>query len=912
MTNSSGSRPLGEPRTGDTAARDPLVATKLTVPAGRRTLVARPRLLARLEEGLDAALILVAAPPGFGKSTLVAEWARRGERPVAWLSLEAADNDPTRFARYLIAALETAQPGIGRAAPGGAQEAQRPTIEGVIAALLNRLATLTRDIVLVLDDYHVIEARPIHDALAALIANRPPRAHLVIASRADPPFALARLRARGELVELRAADLRFTPGEAATFLNQMMGLRLSAVQVAALEARAEGWIAGLQLAALSLRGRDDPAEFIAAFSGTHRHILDYLAEEVLDRQPDEDRRFLLQTAVLERLTADLCAALTGRADSQATLERLDRENLFLIPLDEERGWYRYHHLFAEFLRNRLRQISPALVPDLHRRAAAWYEGHGLPFEAVEHALAGGDFDRAADLVEGLVPALWGRRDPITLRRWLDALPDELVRARPRLAMATAESWLLRGRASLAVPYLDLAEHLLRQAAEAGRRDFDPADLAGVAAIRSVANLLLEDVPGSVALAREALDALPPAHRLRGLALFTLGASHWIEGEIAAADQALASAAEEAIALGHPYIAQLSLVYLAETRLLAGRLPEASALYERALALTPIPVGRPNVSGPYIGLGATRYERNDLEGAAANLRRGIDFAEQEGNHLVIIAGSLFLAHVQQAEGDAAGATRSMDRAMTLAVTHGFERLWLAPSVRAHQVRLWLQQGRIADAVLWVGRLGERPAGAPPPALIREAEEIARARVLLAQGKHDAGLDLLGDLVAEAARAGRVRSELEGGILRALALQALGRPEAALRALDHALLLALPGGFIRTFLDEAPAITPLLRAVARGGEAREYAGQLLAALAPSHDTIALAQPAPRAHQPLAEPLTERELAVLRLVAEGASNQEIAARAFIAVNTVKKHLKNVFGKLDASSRTQAVARARELGLL
>jgi LuxR family transcriptional regulator, maltose regulon positive regulatory protein len=365
---------MASPRPGDVAPGDPLLTTKLALPLARQTLIARPRLLDRLDEGLAAALTLVAAPPGFGKSTLVAAWARRGGHPVAWLSLDAADNDPARFARYLVAACELAQPGIAAGALGALRAAQGPPLDAMLAALLDALAALPCDLVLVLDDYHVIEARPIHNALAVFIAHRPPRAHLVMATRADPPLPLARLRARGELVEIRAADLRFTPDEAATFLNQMMGLRLSAAQVAALEERAEGWIAGLQLAALSLRGRDDPADFVAAFSGTHRHVLDYLAEEVLDRLAEEDRQFLLQTAVLDRLTAELCAALTGRAGGQATLERLDRANLFLIPLDEERAWYRYH-LFADFLRNRLRQAAPALVPELHRRATAWYAGH---------------------------------------------------------------------------------------------------------------------------------------------------------------------------------------------------------------------------------------------------------------------------------------------------------------------------------------------------------------------------------------------------------------------------------------------------------------------------------------------------------------------------------------------------------
>ena len=590
---------------GDSLVPAPLLETKLYVPRSRRGLVPRPRLSERLDRGTASKLMLVSAPAGFGKTTLLAEWLAAGpaapadERSAAWLSLDRGDNDPASFWTYLIAALRTVAPGVGESALALLQAPQPPPIETVLTALLNDLGAIAGDIVLVLDDYHVIDARDVQDGMAFLLDHLPPRLHLVIASRADPALPLARLRARGELVEIRAADLRFTPDEAAAYLNEVMGLQLTAQDVAALEGRTEGWIAALQLAALSMQGRDDVAGFIAGFAGDDRYIVDYLVEEVLQRQPDRVQAFLLQTSILDRLSGPLCDAVTGQGGGKAMLEALDRGNLFLVPLDDRRRWYRYHHLFADVLQARLLDEQPDQVPDLHRRASAWYEQNGEPSEAIRHALAAEDFERAADLVELAIPAMRRTRQEATVRGWLEALPDEVVRVRPVLSVALCRGVAGRrrargrrgpaaGRRTVAgrndrLPVRDRQPGRRRWSSWTRRNSPPPGDDRGVPCRTG---------PGSGRCGRHR-DGTPGGrstsspeddHLGRGSAAGFLGLASWTSGDLEAAHRAYAECMASLRRAGHISDALGCAIALADIRMAQGRLREAMRTYEQALQL----------------------------------------------------------------------------------------------------------------------------------------------------------------------------------------------------------------------------------------------------------------------------------------------------------------------------------------
>ena len=721
----------------------PLLATKLYLPPPRPDAVPRPRLIARLDEGLRRPLTLVAAPAGFGKTTLVAAWAAGCGRPAAWLSLDAGDSDPARFLAYLVAALRTIAPAIGAGMSGAPQSPQPPPTDAVLTALLNEIAALPDDLVLVLDDYHTIDATPVDDALAFLLAHLPPRLHLVIATREDPPLPLGRLRARGQLTELRATDLRFTALEAAAFLTQVMGLSLSAADIAALEDRTEGWIAGLQLAALSMRGRDDIPGFIRAFAGDHRYIADYLVEEVLRRQPEAVRRFLLQTAILDRLHGPLCDAVTGQAGGGARLEALERGNFFVVPLDDMRRWYRYHHLFAEVLRAHLLAEQPAQVPTLHRRASAWYADNGLPADAIRHALAAADFDRAAGLIELAWPAMRRSRQVATYLGWLKALPDGAISVRPMLGAAYAHALLLSGETEGVEERLRGAERWLETAADGRARPDSPAAgmvvadeeafrrLPGSIAIARAGQALARgDMPATVSHARRAL-ALVPAddHTQRGGAAVFLGLASWTSGDLEAAHRSYAAGMAHLQTAG--YIADTigGAIALADIRIAQGRLREAMRAYERGLRLateqgTPVPRGTADM---HVGMSELHRERGDLQAAAEHLLRSEELGEHTGFPQHPYRRRVAMARIREAEGDPDGALALLDEAERRYVGD-----FLYPDIRpvaALRARVWAAHGRVGEALDWARERGL--SAHDDLGYLREYEHITLARVLLAR-------------------------------------------------------------------------------------------------------------------------------------------------------------------------------------
>ncbi len=902
-----------------------LLLTKLAVPPPRRALVARPRLLEQLDAGLGYPLTLVAAPAGFGKTTLLAEWlaARRdGAGPVllvAWVSLDAADNDPMRFAAYVMAALRGLHPEIVEDVLTALRSPQPPPLEAALTVLVNELGAVPSDAVLVLDDYHAIHSRTIHETLAFLVEHLPPQIHLVVASRADPPLPLARLRARGQLVEVRADDLRFAPAEAAAFLNVTMGLDLTPEEVTALEARTEGWPAGLQLAALAFKGRTDASEFVAAFAGSHRYVLTYFVDDVLARQPAPVQTFLLQTAILDRLCAPLCDAVTGRADGEAMLARLERENLFVVALDDSGHWYRYHHLFAEVLRHRLRQTSSGIIPQLHRLASAWHEGQGLLAEAIEHAFATPDLERAVGMVEKAAPALLGRGEAATLQGWMARLSADVVSARPRLCLARAQACLLACQLDTAEACLEDAERALRLEDHAGIPVAELPRLQGeAAALRTYLALTRNDYHLAVQLSWQALAQVPEEDAVvRGILALDLGRAHQLGGDLAAAAQSFGEARAYGLTEGNQLLALFALFSLGTIQELQGELRKAESTHREVERLAHTPEGQPLPIGAlaHARLGRLHREWNDLETATRHLEAALELGRRGGVEGAVLDGCLSLALVRQARGDVLEADALIRQAGEIA--RGWSVPEMALSVAAHEAQLRLRTGDLESAKRW--------ARGCPPDVGSDLTELAEirgsvlARVLLAEGQSEEAKSLLDRMLAVAERRGRTPRVIELLVLQALTHQTLGDRPAAVSTLERALSLAEPEGYVRTFLDEGEQVIDLLRRVA--GSSSPVASLALRLLAASLEQVPAtsgAKPEPTSAAlrlpivPLVESLSERELEVLRLIGDGLSNRQIADRLVISVATAKKHVENVHGKLGVHSRTQALARAQELRLL
>jgi LuxR family maltose regulon positive regulatory protein len=881
----------------------PILATKLYIPAPRPKVVFRPRLIQRLNEGLHRKLTLISAPAGFGKTTLVSEWVAGCERPSAWLSLDEGDNDPTRFLAYLVAALQTIAANIGKGVLGMLQSPQPPPAESILTALLNEITAMPDNLVLILDDYHVIDAKPIDHALTFLLEHLPPQMHLVIATREDPQLPLARLRVRDQLTELRVTDLRFTPSEAAEFLNQRMGLNLSAEDITALEVRTEGWIAGLQLAAISLQGHKDATSFIKSFTGSHHFVLDYLVEEVLQQQSESVQTFLLRTSILDRLCGPLCDAvlLDPSASGQETLAYLEHANLFIVPLDNERRWYRYHHLFADLLRQRLHQSTASSkgdemggVAELHRRASAWYEDKGLELEAFHHATAANDVEHAERLIEGKGMPLHFRGAVTPVLNWLKSLPTTVLNDHPSLWTTYASVLLVTGQVSGVEQTLHSAETALQDA----EPDDKTRDLIGrIAAIRATAAATLNQVETIIDQSRRALEYLHPNNlAFRTSTIWKLGYAYHLQGDRAAARQAYAEVISIGQASGNMVFTLLATIGLGILQEAENQLHLAAQTYRRVLQLfgdQPLPFA----SEAYLGLARLLYEWNDLDTAQQHAQQSIELARLIENTDRVVACEVFLARLKLVQGDAASAAAILAKAGQSVRQHNF--VYRMHEVAAAQVLTLLHQGNLAAA-----------------AELTETHDlpISQARIHLARGDTSTALAVLEPLRRQAEAKGWEDERLKVMVLQAVAHLAHGEKDKAVQLLGDALALAEPGGFIRIFVDEGTPMAHLLSEAAAHGIMPDYVGKLLAVFESekqkSEDKSSLA-PAPPA-QPLIEPLSRRELEVLQLIAQGLSNREIGERLFLALITVKGHNQKIFGKLQVQRRTEAVARARELGLL
>lgn len=934
-----------------------LLSTKLYVPPVRPELVSRPRLTERVNEGATRKLTLISAPAGFGKTTLLSEWAadlrlpiadfRLGtdsdsiENRVAWVSLDKDDSDPARFWAYFVAALQTVQADVGQAALAMLQSPQPPPMEAVLTPLISEIAAVPDLLVLVLDDYHLIEAQPIHSALAFLLDHLPSQMHLVIAGRADPPLPLARLRGRGQLTELREDDLRFTPDEAAAFLNQVMGLNLSDQDVAALETRTEGWIVGLQLAALSMRGRHDVGQFVESFTGSHRYILDYLMEEVFRQQPAAVQDFLLKTSILDRFTAPLCDAVLDIGDwgldidsdetqylipntqspsSQRILEYLERSNLFLVPLDDQRRWYRYHRLFADLLRHRLEMVAGSKrVALLHARASQWYETNGFPADAVHHALAAHDWERAATLISDASGNLMERGEVMTVVGWLQALPDEVVRARPQLCLECSWPLILTGHLETAESYLAQAE----QAAygEQGRTAQENAAFLGeIIAAQAYIARTRGDARRTIELSEQALTLLPRDDlSVRSIVALNLGLAHWHRGHLAEAEQALTEAEHAALQSGNSHVRLMALGILGPIQAAQGKLHQGAVLCQQAIKLGE---RSPAMALTHIEFSALLYEWNDLEAAADHLRRGIELTQRSGNLELQTGGYRMLALLKQTQGDASAALAALQEAHQLARDHDVTPLVRARNAACH-AQIALAQDDVATAVHWAEQVTEDADAS----LFYPFLRLTPARLLLAQNQKVAAAEQLEALYETAVGAG-----WQFGVVEVRALQALAAPTptAALTLLADALALAQPEGYVRTFVDKGEPMRLLISdfrfSIERqgcGAESRHlltYAEKLLAAFdlerskfqVPGSRPLPSLKPETLQPETLVEPLSDRELDVLRLLADGQTNHEIAQALCVSVNTVKTHLKTIYGKLGVHNRREATARAKKLGLV
>ncbi|WP_138753093.1 LuxR C-terminal-related transcriptional regulator [Paenibacillus sinopodophylli] len=883
----------------------PILATKLNIPPQRLRLVARPRLIKKLNEGFHGKLTLISAPAGFGKTTLAAEWLSGCGQPAAWLSLDEGDNDAARFLTYVCKALQTIGVNFDDSLFKVLQSSQLPPIESVLTTLLNEAAALQYSFILVLDDYHVIRTQAIDDALLFLIEHMPRQMHVMMTTRDDPSFPLAKLRARGQLNELRLVDLRFTASEATRFLNEVMSLNLSTREIDRLEARTEGWIAGLQLAAISMQGHTDTSVFIHSFTGSHRFVLDYLIEEVLERQSANIQSFLLQTAILDRMCGSLCDAvlcLGSPASAQETLEDLERANLFIIPLDNERRWYRYHHLFADLLRQRLKDKlastisgNSVSISELHSRASVWYEHNQLEQEAFHHAAAAGDVPRAAELMEGAGMPLHFRGESASMLAWLKSLPADIMDKIPSLWVLYASISLFAGQVTGIEQMLARAETVLHRVEPAERWKDLVGHIASIRATMAVsrhqAGTIIEQ--SLLALDNLYLDNLP----VRAATTWALGYAYHLQGDRISAKAAYMDALTSSQTIGHFIITIMANLGIGNLQEAANQLDLAAQTYKHVLQLA----GDPPLTiacEAHLGLARIMYEWNDLKAAEQHLLWSIKLAGQIENTDRVVASEVFLARIRLAQGAVIEAEAISANAMLCASKHQFDQQKVAAA--AVQVAALLHQGNLtaADALVQTQYM-----------------PLSQVRVQLAQGNTSAAISLLERFGAEAEERGWQDEHLKLKVVESIARAAYGDRNKALQILENTLMLAQPAGMVRIFIDEGLGMKTLLSQAASKGIMPDYIGKLIAVY-DGREVKSNTRLYPRADHSVAESLfeslSERELSVLQYIAQGLSNREISERLNLALSTVKGYNRVIFDKLQVARRTEAVARAREIGIL
>jgi LuxR family maltose regulon positive regulatory protein len=910
-----------------------LLRTKLFVPPPRQNLVERPQLFQKLDGGLVPAnrLIIVTAPAGFGKTTLVSEWARGSGLPLGWLSLDEGDSDPTRFLRYLVAAMQSIDARIGKAIQAALYGFQPPDPTVVLTEIINDLLLLEEPSLIVLDDYHQIFNVQVHDCINFLLDHLPPEAHLVIATRADPPLQLARRRGQGSICELRAADLRFTGEEVATFINHVMGLNLRAEDIDALESRTEGWVASLQMAALSLQDASDRHAFVAAFSGDNRYIADYLLEEVLQHQPVEFQRFLLQTSILDHLSAGLCDAITGRQDSQAMLNLLERNNLFIIPLDDQRAWFRYHNLFADLLRKRLAQLEgEEAICELQKRAIDWYAGQRYWLEAINHAFACSDYKLAVELIERGNQELYLTSELNALVRYAEMLPAGYIQGNNRLALSFGWAAHATGRPDICRRMVHIVERNCGLSVDEfvalgeAKSEFD--DLTRSALVEATvmgARLAIDnlEVKRAGRLAELALpdldpryDNLPssnsPPFALRSPNLYILGLVHKLRGEMDKAEHILQSALEEAQLQNNIFIISLSLGQLGEVQMLQCHLSEARRTYEQAVQIAAQQNTPPSAffGISHVGLGEIAYEQNRLDAAEAEFAMGVAQGRLWSSWECLLPGYTGLARFYQAREDTSKAQLSLDRLLEQAQDN---LAIVKPSADTWRAWLWLHNGALEQVEAWAEKLDlQVPA---ENYLQWELQVLMVARLRLTHGQVEEALSILNRLEPSTQAGNRWRRMIDIWLLICQATARLGQMDGSLEALESALALAGPEQLIRPFLDEGRELYEILSrlqpSIQEPGQ-KQFAARILQEAIPSSKVEPMAQRP--ASVGLVESLSERELEVLQLMAHGLTNPEIAERLYLSPNTLKAHAQNIYQKLDVHSRVQAVNRGRRLGLL